>query len=52
MLDKLGNGGFATVYKCVEIMTNAEFAVKVTAKQKCTQTRYKDKLESEIRIHK
>jgi polo-like kinase 1 len=48
----LGKGGFAKVYEITDLDTNNVDAVKIVEKESLKKTRAKQKLMSEIKIHK
>lgn len=48
----LGKGGFAKCYEVTEMQTKKVFAAKVVVKASLTKSRAKQKLMSEIKIHK
>jgi len=50
--DMLGKGGFARVYSLTEKLTGRTFAAKVVTKNAVKKLRAREKLMSEIRIHR
>jgi len=48
----LGKGGFAKVYMCTSLDTNRSYAVKIIPKANLVKARARNKLQSEIRIHR
>ena len=48
----LGKGGFAKCYEVTEMDTNTIYAAKIITKASLTKPRAKQKLKSEIKIHK
>ena len=48
----LGKGGFAKCYELTEIQTSTLFAAKIITKASLVKPRAKQKLKSEIKIHK
>jgi polo-like kinase 1 len=48
----LGKGGFARVYEITNIDTRKNYAAKIVAKSSLTKARAKQKLMSEIKIHR
>lgn len=48
----LGKGGFARCYEFTDTETNVHYAGKVVVKASLTKTRAKQKLMSEIKIHR
>lgn len=48
----LGKGGFAKCYEVTELETQAIYAAKIISKASLTKPRAKQKLKSEIKIHK
>jgi polo-like kinase 1 len=51
-LQRVGSGGFATVYSALEEPDGVRYAIKCTSKARFARPRVKDKLISEIEIHK
>jgi len=50
--DLLGKGGFAKCYQVTDVDTREQLACKVIAKASLTKARHKQKLQSEIKIHR
>mmetsp|Transcript_59123 Transcript_59123/g.125642 ORF Transcript_59123/g.125642 Transcript_59123/m.125642 type:complete len:907 (+) Transcript_59123:304-3024(+) len=48
----LGKGGFAKVYKVTSLDTNKEYAVKIVPKANLVKSRARQKLQTEIKIHR
>ncbi|GKY93285.1 hypothetical protein MPSEU_000296000 [Mayamaea pseudoterrestris] len=48
----LGKGGFAKVYLCTALDTNKNYAVKLVPKANLVKTRARQKLQTEIKIHR
>ena len=48
----LGKGGFAKCYKVTDLDTKLEWACKIIQKSSLTKQRHKQKLQSEIKIHR
>lgn len=48
----LGKGGFAKVYKVTSCDTNKEYAVKIVPKANLVKSRARQKLQTEIKIHR
>lgn len=48
----LGKGGFAEVFELLQLHSKKKFAVKIISKKSLKKNRQKQKLFSEIRIHK
>ncbi|GAX25830.1 polo-like kinase 1 [Fistulifera solaris] len=48
----LGKGGFAKVYLCTAMDTGKQYAVKVVAKSNLVKARARQKLQTEIKIHR
>jgi len=50
--DLLGKGGFAKCYQVTDVDSREQLACKVIAKASLTKARHKQKLQSEIKIHR
>ncbi|KAL3802357.1 hypothetical protein HJC23_007182 [Cyclotella cryptica] len=48
----LGKGGFAKVYKVTSLDTNKEYAIKIVPKANLVKSRARQKLQTEIKIHR
>mmetsp|Transcript_9347 Transcript_9347/g.21078 ORF Transcript_9347/g.21078 Transcript_9347/m.21078 type:complete len:877 (+) Transcript_9347:289-2919(+) len=48
----LGKGGFAKVYKVTSLDTNKEYAAKIVPKANLVKSRARQKLQTEIKIHR
>mmetsp|Transcript_36293 Transcript_36293/g.43844 ORF Transcript_36293/g.43844 Transcript_36293/m.43844 type:complete len:674 (+) Transcript_36293:355-2376(+) len=48
MCEKIGEGGFGTVFRCIENETNKEFAVKILPKEHLTTPEKQERMRREI----